>query len=216
MTTPATVGLTLDTGALLALDHPSKAVIMQARLAEARRRGDLRSRRSRCAGMARAAAGPPGSVDQVVRRGHRDHDSERGPNCGFHLRHHRPHRRCRRARRTVRPRPSPRGGHQRSRRHCPHRPDVAADPRVGQRPQGSAFGVVARSPLELRRSTGYRDCSAASSLRNLDGLAAVPEMGGGAVPSPPSAAVGAARRRPPGGVLLATRDEAAPADRTPR
>ncbi len=39
MTTPATVGLTLDTGALLALDHPSKAVIMQARLAEARRRG---------------------------------------------------------------------------------------------------------------------------------------------------------------------------------
>jgi len=39
VTTPATVGLTLDTGALLALDHPSKAVIMQARLAEARRRG---------------------------------------------------------------------------------------------------------------------------------------------------------------------------------
>lgn len=33
------MGLTLDTGALLALDHPSKAVIMQARLAEARRRG---------------------------------------------------------------------------------------------------------------------------------------------------------------------------------
>jgi len=39
VTTPATVGLTLDTGALLALDHPSKAVIMQARLDEARRRG---------------------------------------------------------------------------------------------------------------------------------------------------------------------------------
>ncbi len=39
MTTPATLGLTLDTGALLALDHPSKAVVMQARLAEARRRG---------------------------------------------------------------------------------------------------------------------------------------------------------------------------------
>ncbi len=39
MTTPTTVGLTLDTGALLALDHPSKAVIMQARLDEARRRG---------------------------------------------------------------------------------------------------------------------------------------------------------------------------------
>lgn len=39
MTTPATAGLTLDTGALLALDHPSKAAIMQARLDEARRRG---------------------------------------------------------------------------------------------------------------------------------------------------------------------------------
>ncbi|MGI8414938.1 MAG: PIN domain-containing protein [Nakamurella sp.] len=39
MTAPATLGLTLDTGALLALDHPSKAVLMQARLAEARRRG---------------------------------------------------------------------------------------------------------------------------------------------------------------------------------
>jgi predicted nucleic acid-binding protein len=32
-------GLTLDTGALLALDHPGKAIIMQARLDEARRRG---------------------------------------------------------------------------------------------------------------------------------------------------------------------------------
>jgi hypothetical protein len=32
-------GLTLDTGALLALDHPGKAVIMQARLDEALRRG---------------------------------------------------------------------------------------------------------------------------------------------------------------------------------
>lgn len=39
MTPQATVGLTLDTGALLALDHPSKAGIMQARLDEARRRG---------------------------------------------------------------------------------------------------------------------------------------------------------------------------------
>jgi hypothetical protein len=39
VTTPATVGLTLDTGALLALDHPSKAVVMQARLDEVRRRG---------------------------------------------------------------------------------------------------------------------------------------------------------------------------------
>ena len=39
MTTSTTVGLTLDTGALLALDHPSKAIIMQARLNEARRRG---------------------------------------------------------------------------------------------------------------------------------------------------------------------------------
>jgi hypothetical protein len=35
----ATTGLTLDTGALLALDHPGKAVAMLARLAEARRRG---------------------------------------------------------------------------------------------------------------------------------------------------------------------------------
>jgi hypothetical protein len=35
----ATTGLTLDTGALLALDHPSKALAMQARLDEARRRG---------------------------------------------------------------------------------------------------------------------------------------------------------------------------------
>lgn len=36
---PAVSGLTLDTGALLALDHPAKAVLMQARLEEARRRG---------------------------------------------------------------------------------------------------------------------------------------------------------------------------------
>jgi len=36
---PTTSGLTLDTGALLALDHPAKAVLMQARLEEARRRG---------------------------------------------------------------------------------------------------------------------------------------------------------------------------------
>jgi len=35
----ATTGLTLDTGALLALDQPRKAVAMQARLDEARRRG---------------------------------------------------------------------------------------------------------------------------------------------------------------------------------
>lgn len=39
MSEPATLGLTLDTGALLALDHPTKAVLMQARLAAARRRG---------------------------------------------------------------------------------------------------------------------------------------------------------------------------------
>jgi hypothetical protein len=32
-------GLTLDTGALLALDHPGKALVMQARLDEALRRG---------------------------------------------------------------------------------------------------------------------------------------------------------------------------------
>lgn len=37
--TAGTAGLTLDTGALLALDHPSKAIIMQARLDEALRRG---------------------------------------------------------------------------------------------------------------------------------------------------------------------------------
>jgi hypothetical protein len=35
----AATGLTLDTGALLALDHPGKAVAMQARLDAARRRG---------------------------------------------------------------------------------------------------------------------------------------------------------------------------------
>jgi hypothetical protein len=35
----AATGLTLDTGALLALDHPGKTVAMQARLDEARRRG---------------------------------------------------------------------------------------------------------------------------------------------------------------------------------
>jgi hypothetical protein len=34
-----TTGLTLDTGALLALDQPAKAVVMQARLEAARRRG---------------------------------------------------------------------------------------------------------------------------------------------------------------------------------
>ena len=39
MSAAATTGLTLDTGALLALDDPGKAVAMQARLAEARRRG---------------------------------------------------------------------------------------------------------------------------------------------------------------------------------
>jgi hypothetical protein len=32
-------GLTLDTGALLAMDHPSKAIVMQARLDETLRRG---------------------------------------------------------------------------------------------------------------------------------------------------------------------------------
>jgi len=35
----ATTGLTLDTGVLLALDHPAKGVAMQARLEAARRRG---------------------------------------------------------------------------------------------------------------------------------------------------------------------------------
>lgn len=39
MSAAVTTGLTLDTGALLALDHPGKAVVMQARLDEARRRG---------------------------------------------------------------------------------------------------------------------------------------------------------------------------------
>lgn len=37
--TVTTRGLTLDAGALIALDQPSKAAIMQARLDEARRRG---------------------------------------------------------------------------------------------------------------------------------------------------------------------------------
>ena len=37
---PASIGgLTLDAGALLALDQPSKAIMMQARLEEVRRRG---------------------------------------------------------------------------------------------------------------------------------------------------------------------------------
>ena len=39
MNSAATSGLTLDTGALLALDQPAKAVAMQARLEEAWRRG---------------------------------------------------------------------------------------------------------------------------------------------------------------------------------
>ena len=39
MSPASTSGLTLDAGALLALDHPSKAVIMQARLQEVWRRG---------------------------------------------------------------------------------------------------------------------------------------------------------------------------------
>lgn len=37
--TPGVSGLTLDTGALLALDHPRQAIVMQARLDEALRRG---------------------------------------------------------------------------------------------------------------------------------------------------------------------------------
>jgi hypothetical protein len=39
MSPVATTGLTLDTGALLALDHPAKALAMQARMEAARRRG---------------------------------------------------------------------------------------------------------------------------------------------------------------------------------
>jgi len=39
VTVARTTGLTLDTGALLALDQPSKAIVMQARLGEVRRRG---------------------------------------------------------------------------------------------------------------------------------------------------------------------------------
>lgn len=39
MNAATTTGLTLDAGALLALDHPAKAIAMQARLDEARRRG---------------------------------------------------------------------------------------------------------------------------------------------------------------------------------
>jgi hypothetical protein len=37
--TGSTAGLTLDTGALLALDHPAKFLVMQARLDETLRRG---------------------------------------------------------------------------------------------------------------------------------------------------------------------------------
>ena len=39
MTAGTTAGLTLDTGALLALDHPAKFLVMQARLDETLRRG---------------------------------------------------------------------------------------------------------------------------------------------------------------------------------
>ena len=39
MTAERTTGLTLDAGALVALDHPAKAIAMQARLTEAVRRG---------------------------------------------------------------------------------------------------------------------------------------------------------------------------------
>jgi hypothetical protein len=39
VTAERTTGLTLDTGALLALDHPATAIAMQARLTEAVRRG---------------------------------------------------------------------------------------------------------------------------------------------------------------------------------
>ena len=39
MTAERTTGLTLDAGALLALDHPAKAIAMQARLTETVRRG---------------------------------------------------------------------------------------------------------------------------------------------------------------------------------
>lgn len=39
MTAGRASGLTLDTGALLALDHPGKALVMQARLDETLRRG---------------------------------------------------------------------------------------------------------------------------------------------------------------------------------
>ena len=39
MTAVTVTGLTLDTGALLALDHPSKALVMQTRLDEVLRRG---------------------------------------------------------------------------------------------------------------------------------------------------------------------------------
>jgi hypothetical protein len=39
VTAGGVAGLTLDTGALLALDHPGKAIVMQARLDETLRRG---------------------------------------------------------------------------------------------------------------------------------------------------------------------------------
>ncbi len=39
MTAAQVGGLTLDAGALLAMDHPSQAIVMQARLAETLRRG---------------------------------------------------------------------------------------------------------------------------------------------------------------------------------
>lgn len=63
MTSGTVTGLTLDTGALLALDHPGKAIAMQARLDEALWRGHrLRSRRHHRTGVAQFPSGPAGRL----------------------------------------------------------------------------------------------------------------------------------------------------------
>ena len=65
MSAAATTGLTLDTGALLALDHPAKAVAMQARLEAARQRGGTICIPAEAVAQASASPGPPRPAAQV-------------------------------------------------------------------------------------------------------------------------------------------------------
>ena len=61
MSATATTGLTLDTGALLALDHPAKALAMQARLEAARQRGGTICIPAEAVAQASAAPARPAS-----------------------------------------------------------------------------------------------------------------------------------------------------------